>query len=57
MIGGRAQSQSGGTSRPRGALPLDPALVRLVEALADANAERDHQAALAACDGDRARRK
>jgi hypothetical protein len=27
--------------------PLDPAILRLVEALADAAAERDHRAALA----------
>jgi hypothetical protein len=31
--------------------PLDAALVRFVEALADAAAERDHRAALAGDDG------
>ena len=40
MMRGRSPS-------PQSLRPLDPALVRFVEALADAAAERDHRAALA----------
>lgn len=35
------------TRRARSLAPLDPDLVRFVEALADAAAQRDHHAALA----------
>ena len=38
--------RSPAVSSPSAPAPLNPALVRLVEALADANAERDHWSAL-----------
>lgn len=45
------------SSRPDTLPPLDPDMVRLVEALAVAVARRDHRAALAQRDEARAKRK